>query len=409
MPHSSRTSGRWSGGGARFVVGACIALIVQACGGGGGGGGGGDTPAPVDHARLDACVLVGANVADGCTTVGTDPVVQLGDLEVGAAKARVVALYNGGDGDVAATVSAVTLAPPAAANYTLSLFRLEGGVETAVTLPFDLRPNRATELRVRVEFTANVAAGPVSGVSLAVAASHPVTSATVPITANVTGCPAGLGDCDADPSNACETSIQTAVAHCGGCGTACDATNGTASCTDGVCDIACDAGFDNCDLAVGNGCETDLSADLSHCGNCATVCDPTNGTASCTAGACGITCDAGFDDCDAIVSNGCETSVLTDVLHCGACATVCGTENGTPACGGGTCSISCDVGFADCDATAATGCEAELAADLRPLRRLRERVQHGERHGELHHRDVRDRLRRGVRGLRRGRGDRLRG
>jgi hypothetical protein len=355
--------GRRSARYARLALALGLSLIVQACGGGGGGGGGGGQR--VDHARVDACVLVGATVADGCTTTGgNEPVLQLGDMAMGETKSRVLALTNGGDGNVSATISAVALAPLPAANYSLSLFQLQGGTEAPATLPFELKPNRATELRVRVELVANLAVGPVSGVRVDVTATHPVVTEQVPIEANVTGCPAGLGDCDTDPSNACETDLQTDLLHCGACAAACSTANGTPSCTAGVCGIACDVGFGNCDGGVANGCETDLQTDVAHCGVCETACDATDGTPSCTAGACGITCDAGFGNCDGDASNGCEVNLQTDVTHCGVCETACSGNHGAPSCTAGLCGISCDADFADCDADVTNGCEAGLQTDL---------------------------------------------
>jgi hypothetical protein len=360
MHSASTTVGpRWNRR-ARLALGACVALLVQACSGGGGGG----DPGPVDHARLDACVLVGAAVADGCTTTGAnEPVLQLGDVAMGETKGRVLALYNGGDGDVAAIVSAVELSPSSDPNYTLSLFQVQGGVESAAALPFELLPGHGSELRVRVGFTANAAIGPASGVLVDVTATHPATARQVPVTANVTGCPAGLGDCDEDPSNACETDIQSALAHCGGCGAACSDANGAPSCTEGVCSIACDPGFESCDGGVGNGCESELASDPLHCGGCGIACDGTHGTPTCSAGTCGITCDAGFSDCDGDPSNGCEVDLDSDAAHCGGCGIACDGTNGTPTCSAGTCGITCAAGYADCDGDAANGCEVNVDGD----------------------------------------------
>src|SRR5258706_1583514 len=43
-----------------------------------------------------------------------------------------------------------------------------------------------------------------------------------------------------------------------------------------------------------NGVCKDLSIDPNNCGTCGHVCNATNGTAFCSAGACGISCNAGF-------------------------------------------------------------------------------------------------------------------
>jgi MYXO-CTERM domain-containing protein len=60
--------------------------------------------------------------------------------------------------------------------------------------------------------------------------------------------------------------------------------------------------------------------------NAGTACDcmPTNGT--CNAD-CSITCSAGFGDCDANVSNGCETQLNT-ISNCGQCGHECSCYGG---------------------------------------------------------------------------------
>ncbi|APR80164.1 Hypothetical protein A7982_05511 [Minicystis rosea] len=118
-------------------------------------------------------------------------------------------------------------------------------------------------------------------------------------------CASGLGDCDADTANGCETPLTT-LTDCGGCGVACALTNAVASCTGGTCRIAsCAAGFFDCDADASNGCE-------------ATACSP------------GATCTDG---------NGCDSGVCKD----GVCqAATCTDEKKNDAetdvdCGGDTC------------------------------------------------------------------------
>jgi hypothetical protein len=63
------------------------------------------------------------------------------------------------------------------------------------------------------------------------------------------------------------------------------------------------------------------------------ICDGTSPHAQCQA--CQrLTCDAGFGDCDAVASNGCETDLNSDASSCGACGHSCGP--GAP-CGAGIC------------------------------------------------------------------------
>lgn len=109
-------------------------------------------------------------------------------------------------------------------------------------------------------------------------------------------------------------------------------------------------------------------------------------------------CNAGFADCDGLVSNGCEINLETDVdnwyavclcvclcvslfvcfffavclrvvLTCSLCSGSCGKEcalaNATPVCSSGSCVIgACNAGFADCDQVAIDGCEIETDNDL---------------------------------------------
>jgi hypothetical protein len=85
-------------------------------------------------------------------------------------------------------------------------------------------------------------------------------------------------------------------------------------------------------VACGNLC-TDTQTDTSNCGACANACPAvSNGSATCTAGACGATCNGGYTLC----SNAC-VNTQTDGSNCGACGN---------ACGGGT---YCSSGACTCD------------------------------------------------------------
>jgi len=57
-------------------------------------------------------------------------------------------------------------------------------------------------------------------------------------------------------------------------------------------------------------------------------------------------------------ADGCETNTKTSVGNCGSCGNACSVSHGAPACVNGTCAVaSCDPGFADCNGSAADGCE----------------------------------------------------
>ena len=70
-----------------------------------------------------------------------------------------------------------------------------------------------------------------------------------------TECDPGWGDCNGDPSDGCETSLDSAD-HCGACDEPCLAgEHATAECIGGVCQRACESPWENCDDDWSNGCE----------------------------------------------------------------------------------------------------------------------------------------------------------
>lgn len=88
-------------------------------------------------------------------------------------------------------------------------------------------------------------------------------------------CALGFGDCDDDPDNGCEQSLDDPD-HCGACDNKCD--NG--KCENLAC--ACEGGFAECDGDPATICETDVGTDPAHCGSCTRDC----GAAACVAGLC---------------------------------------------------------------------------------------------------------------------------
>jgi hypothetical protein len=176
-------------------------------------------------------------------------------------------------------------------------------------------------------------------------------------------CASGMGDCDVNTAG-CETNINTSLTNCGGCGLVCSSNHGTPTCGSGTCSIACTAGYGNCNNSAIDGCEVTFATDPLHCGTCATACNTTNGTATCAASACGITCNAGFGNCDNNANNGCEVNLKTDALHCNSCTTACSTNNGTPACNNGACAITCNAGYYNCDSNVTNGCEVNTNSDV---------------------------------------------
>lgn len=112
---------------------------------------------------------------------------------------------------------------------------------------------------------------------------------------------------------------MTSKNHCGGCGAKCpDVTNGETTCTLGQCGFSCHPDFHACSG------KCVAANDVTACGASCTACPtPVNATPSCTGGACGFVCTAGFADCNQSPADGCETTLATDVLNCGACGVKC--------------------------------------------------------------------------------------
>jgi len=80
----------------------------------------------------------------------------------------------------------------------------------------------------------------------------------------------------------------------------------------------------------------DVQSDPLNCGACGNVC-PSNPheEPGCTVGRCFVArCSTGYLNCDANVTNGCETNINTDRMNCGRCRNVC---PGSQTCRNGVC------------------------------------------------------------------------
>src|SRR5262249_41236017 len=94
-----------------------------------------------------------------------------------------------------------------------------------------------------------------------------------------------------------------------------------------------------------------------HCGGCSAECSLPHVAdytckASSSGSACGVkACDAGFADCDGTAANGCETD-LTRLSDCGRCGNSCVSTVASSACRDGKCiETGCADGFARCAGT----------------------------------------------------------
>lgn len=69
----------------------------------------------------------------------------------------------------------------------------------------------------------------------------------------------------------------------------------------------------------------DLQTDVGNCGACGKVCgNYANAYGQCKAAKCAIGCNTGYGDCDGKIDTGCESTLATDSMHCGACGHSCG-------------------------------------------------------------------------------------
>jgi len=95
--------------------------------------------------------------------------------------------------------------------------------------------------------------------------------------------------------------------------------NGAWSCTTRACPVECKASFADCDADPTNGCETDLATSVMNCGTCGDYCAQASATSKCVDGKCELDeCMAGYADCNDDPSDGCEAVVGT-----GACKARC--------------------------------------------------------------------------------------
>lgn len=227
-----------------------------------------------------------------------------------------------------------------------------------------------------VTYTALGNAGPLPSIDVVVKmnlGADPIADISVPVVGEESGCPVGTGACDADPANGCETNTQTSNDHCGGCNIPCDPVNGSGQCVNGQCELAdCDAYFASCDMNPANGCETPLLSDVNNCGGCGLSCMKANTDSFCNGGNCNIIgCQNNHADCNLSAADGCETNLANDMSHCGGCNLACDLPNAAESCvpsavtGLGVCQLgACNTGFANCNLNPADGCEINTTNDV---------------------------------------------
>ncbi len=174
------------------------------------------------------------------------------------------------------------------------------------------------------------------------------------------GCAAPRIDCGGtciDPTSDLE--------NCGGCWWVCEPPNGTGSCTAGECSVICSPGWFDANGTPVDGCEYSCTPTAggetlgSTCANgldddCDTRTDASDrDCADCVPEFCNLA----DDDCDGLTDE--DFDVDFDALNCGACGNACARRpHASAACLLGECDVACVPGWADLDGNALNGCEA---------------------------------------------------
>ncbi|MBI3202542.1 MAG: hypothetical protein HYZ29_13460 [Myxococcales bacterium] len=183
-------------------------------------------------------------------------------------------------------------------------------------------------------------------------------------------CDNGWADCNNNPVDGCETDLTGDKNHCGDCATDCVASKGPGwICSAGVCEVneCCPTGATSCltrrdcDGNKANGCEVDVATDVGNCKTCGNGCDLANAQEACSQEVCVVTtCVSGFANCDANDANGCETNINSgNKLNCGACGKACNENHASATCQGGSCKLACNPGWGNCNGNVDDGCETD--------------------------------------------------
>ena len=145
-------------------------------------------------------------------------------------------------------------------------------------------------------------------------------------------------DCNNDlEKDGCEINLGNDAENCGQCGAECAPGKLCRSLARNPPACICNDTDSMCgNLATDDIWCADLLNDPLNCGACGHQCpEPSGATggqgrAVCRKGLCGYECQPGWGDCDEDRANGCETNLLSDARHCGACGSACESDAGQP-------------------------------------------------------------------------------
>lgn len=148
--------------------------------------------------------------------------------------------------------------------------------------------------------------------------------------------------------------VQTDITNCGKYGNVCaTVTNGAPTCTAGACGFTCNTSFVK--STDGLSCVAQYSNDILNCGGVGKVCATLAGigylanSATCTNSKCSVRCSTGYTLSSD--STTCTSSYLSDPLNCGSlgrnCATLAGSGvlANSATCSNGICAVRCSTGY----------------------------------------------------------------
>jgi len=157
-------------------------------------------------------------------------------------------------------------------------------------------------------------------------------------------CRRGWANCNGNLDDGCEVNVTDDEENCGACGKACSAGQKCIVRENSV-GCGCEPLETLCTDQTGNQACVDLLNDTKNCGACGYTCPlRANEVASCKKGFCEYECPPGLGDCDDDARNGCETNLLINGRHCGACGNQCDTAAGQPCISGSCLMTACDGG-----------------------------------------------------------------
>ncbi len=198
------------------------------------------------------------------------------------------------------------------------------------------------------------------------------------------GCEAGFTYCGIDGDEHKCVTVEDDDKNCGACDKACDPNEGGAGsdggaaptnayygCLNGECGhFKCKMPYASCDGDLSNGCETSLLSN-EHCGDCNNACapgqtcrmDPHSERPECM-------CPPGLTACRNPGGGSYEcVNLTTNPDNCGVCGNNCArvgsAMNQVGTCVYGYCIQECRQGWGDCNGDPSDGCEVNLNSDQR--------------------------------------------